>query len=114
MLMRKLLLSIALVVTAWVTAMAVPAMPGFGKVTQSDGTTLTVQAVGDEWYSLLLTADDLVVDRGEDGDFYYVTTSGLSKVKAHDASSRTADELSFISANRDVMTMAAIQEADSK
>ena len=75
--MRKIYLFFVLIIVTCVAAHAAPAMPGFSKVTQSDGSTLTVQAVGDEWYSLLYTADGLVVERGNDGDFYYVNVSSM-------------------------------------
>ena len=116
--MKKYLLFCAFFVLAWITAMAVPtpapvpAMPGFSTVTQSDGTTLTIQAVGDEWYSLFYTADGFVVDRGEDGDFYYVTVDGLSTVRAHDATQRDMDEISFVNANRELLSVEAVQNAD--
>lgn len=99
--MKKILLCIVLLVVAWVSPMAMPALPGFTTVTQSDGSTLTIQAVGDEWFSAMLTTDNLTVDVAEDGDYYYVTTSGISKVKAHDIAFRNAEELSFVNANRE-------------
>ncbi len=110
--MRKIYLFFVLIIVTCVAAHAAPAMPGFSKVTQSDGSTLTVQAVGDEWYSLLYTADGLVVERGNDGDFYYVTTSGLSKVKAHDAAQRDMAEISFVNANKGLMSLEAIESSD--
>ncbi len=115
MLMKKILLCIVLLVVAWVSPMAMPALPGFTTVTQSDGSTLTIQAVGDEWFSAMLTTDNLTVDVAEDGDYYYVTTSGISKVKAHDVAFRNAEELSFVNANREKMTVSALKkEADLK
>ncbi len=112
--MRHFLLCIVFAFTAWATAMAVNAVPGFSKVTQSDGTTLMIQAIGDDWYHVLMTADGLVVDSGDDGDYYYVTASGLSTVKAHDVADRNAAELAFIEANKEMMTAVAIEEADNK
>ena len=110
--MRKYLFFVVLCILASVTAMAVPAMPGFEKVRQSDGTTLMVQSVGDEWYSLLLTADGLVVDLGDDGDLYYVTTTGMSEVKAHEATQRDMAEISFVNANRAVITADAVKSVN--
>ena len=109
---KKFLLSVFFAL-AWFLAMAVPAKPGFNEVRQSDGTTLKIQAIGDEWYHLTLTADNLVVSPGEDGDYYYLTTSGISAVRAHDAASRTSDEISFIEANREVLSAAAFMEANN-
>ena len=83
------------------SVLAEPAKPGWHTITQSDGTTLQVRAVGDEFYSVLLTSDDLMVARGEDGDFYYKTATGLTTMKAHEPAWRSAAENSFISAQQD-------------
>ena len=113
--MKKHLFCIVFLLVAWVTAMAVPALPGFSVVKQSDGSTLTIQVVGDEWFSAVLTTDDLTVDIGEDGDYYYVTAKGITNVKAHDVAQRTAEEISFINANKESLTAEAlIKEHEEK
>ena len=114
--MKKILFSIVLLAVTWTAAMAmaVPAMPGMRMVKQSDGTVLTFQDVGDEWTDLLLTSDGLTINRGDDGDFYYITTSGLSSVRAHNVVDRKSEELSFINANRNLMTIDALLEADKE
>ena len=89
-----------------ITAMAVPAKPGWHTVTQSDGTTLQVQAVGNAFNHALLTSDGLAVARGADGDYYYRSTvTGLTAVRAHEASQRTASENAFINVQRASLTM---------
>ena len=40
-----------------ITAMAVPAKPGWHTIRQSDGTTLQIQAVGNAFNNALLTRD---------------------------------------------------------
>lgn len=55
----------ALALTMAVTAMAVPARRGQRTVTQPDGTTLTVQVVGDENLHFTLTADNLLLAQDE-------------------------------------------------
>ena len=85
---------------------AVPAKPGWHTITQSDGTTLKVQAVGNAFNNAVLTADGLTVARGNDGDYYYSSSlTGLTAVRAHDANKRTAAEKAFIQAQRSAMQM---------
>lgn len=51
-------------------ATAVPAYPGLMKVTQPDGTSLTVKLRGDETHHIYLTEDDYLLEN-RDGYFYY-------------------------------------------
>ena len=76
--------------------MAVPAKPGFITYIQSDGTQITVQLKGDEFFHYFITQDGLPVDRDDSGNFRYVTQAGISQMIAHNQSERTAAELSFI------------------
>ena len=46
-----------------ITAVAMPAKPGWSTVTQSDGTTLQVQAVGNAFNNAILTTDGLTLPR---------------------------------------------------
>ena len=87
-------------------AQAMPAKPGWHTVNQSDGTTLKVQAVGNAFNSALLTSDGLTVARGDDGDFYYISSAtGLTTVRAHEADQRSASENAFINVQRGSLTM---------
>ena len=90
-------------------AMAVvakPAKPGWRTITQSDGTTLQVQAVGNAFNHALLTTDGLTVARGNDGDFYYISSvTGLTNVRAHNEGQRTPSETAFVGAQRASLTM---------
>ena len=89
-------------------AHAMPAKPGWHKVTQNDGTTLTIQAVGNAFTGSLLTQDGLMVERGTDGSFYYKSSvTGLTAVLAHDANNRTPGETAFIQAQRGSLAMQA-------
>ena len=92
--MKRIIASLLLVLATWWAAMAVPAKPGYYTFTQSDGTQITVQKVGDEFFHLYITQDGLPVDMDERGDLHYVTPQGVSSVLAHDPSGRTADEFS--------------------
>lgn len=63
------------------TVQAVPVKPGVRTHAQSDGTTLRVEPVGDEWFRAAVTAGEgLTVARGADGDYYYRTAAGLTSV----------------------------------
>ena len=89
-------------------AHAMPAKPGWHKVTQNDGTTLTIQAVGNAFTGSLLTQDGLMVERGTDGSFYYKSSvTGLTAVLAHDVNNRTPGETAFIQAQRGSLAMQA-------
>ena len=89
-----------------ITAMAVPAKPGWHTIRQSDGTTLQIQAVGNAFNNALLTRDDLTVARGSDGDFYYNSAvTGLTSVRAHEAEERSASEAAFVNVQRYSLTM---------
>lgn len=92
-------------------AFAVPAKRGFTTVVQSDGTKLQIQAFGDEFHHNVVTSDMLTVTQGADGDFYYVTPSGISKVLAHEPSARTADETKFVTTNKEQLSVSAHYEA---
>ena len=86
--------------------MAMPAKPGWHTITQSDGTTLTVQTVGNAFNHAILTTDGLTVDRGSDGDFYYISSlTGMTTVRAHDVNMRNATEVAFVNAQRGNLSM---------
>lgn len=108
--MKKFFLFTFAIVVAWTMAMAVPAKPGLNTVTMSDGTTLQVQVLGDEWNHSLATADGLTIALGDDGAFYYVVSGNISDVRVHEVANRSASELAFVNANKELMTMAALQE----
>ena len=80
-------------------AIAVPAKPGITAITQSDGSVLHIQALGDEFHHSIITADGFTISRGNDGDFYYYSAQGLTAVKAHDAAVRTTAERDFLAQN---------------
>ncbi|MBR6283886.1 MAG: M6 family metalloprotease domain-containing protein [Muribaculaceae bacterium] len=106
---RTLLLMLAL--SAYVTMLwSVPARPGVVVLPQSDGGTVSVRLLGDEWHSRLVTASDgFTVGRDAQGDVYYKLDGKLTHVRCHDASMRTADEQAFVAANREAL-MAGMAE----
>ncbi len=111
--MRKFALIMAVLGTCF-AALAVPAKPGKHTFTQSDGTSITVQTVGDEWHHSLVTDDGLTVIRTDGGDFVYRTASGASNVLAHNAGQRTADEQSFLAAHEGQFTLQALETQQQK
>ena len=67
--MKKILASVALLVGALHILSTVPAYPGKIRVTQPDGSVITVRLHGDEWFHYITDESGRVVARGEDG-FY--------------------------------------------
>ena len=72
--MRKFTLLLSFIVIAIVDfqAMAVPALPGFVVFTQPDGTTVTIQLVGDENLSYVYSQDGYTLLK-KNGYYYYAT-----------------------------------------
>ena len=106
--MKKNLLLLLTLLCCTLATHAMPAKPGWHKVTQNDGTTLTIQAVGNAFTGSLLTQDGLMVERGTDGSFYYKSSvTGLTAVLAHDVNNRTPGETAFIQAQRGSLAMQA-------
>ncbi|MBQ4005398.1 MAG: M6 family metalloprotease domain-containing protein [Muribaculaceae bacterium] len=105
--MGRLLSLLAIAALCCGVSLAVPAKRTPLTVVQSDGSTIVVTPVGDEFCHSLLTSDGLTVCRGEDGNVYYETASGSTKVLAHEASARSASELSFIAGNASALKMSA-------
>ncbi len=104
--MKKICLTLMLLLCCAMAAVAVPAKPGWHTVKQSDGTTLRVQAVGNAFNHALLTSDGLAVALGDDGDFYYTSTmTGVSSVRAHEASDRSPSEMAFIASQRNYLVI---------
>lgn len=95
-----------------VSAAAVPAKKGIVRtVTQADGTKITLTLVGDERHHSYVTTDGLTVSKLSDGNYYYRSAEGVSNVIAHDVDIRSADELSFIKANRADMNLQAVAKS---
>jgi M6 family metalloprotease-like protein len=104
--MRKRILVLPLMLCFTALVFAVPAFPSWHVVTQSDGTTLKVHAVGNAFNNAILTDDGLSVARGDDGDFYYYSSlTGLTAMRAHESAQRTATEKAFIAAQRGNLAM---------
>lgn len=98
--MRKFISLLLLAVFVCAQALAVPARKGIVQVPQPDGTLLSLQLVGDEYYHFNTTADDYTVMLNESGAYVYAQRDGLTlvptQVLAHDAGSRNAQELALL------------------
>ncbi len=104
--MKKNFLILAISLCYAALAIAVPARPGWHTVTQSDGTTLRLQAVGNAFNHAIVTSDGLTVARGSDGDFYYTSSvTGMTATRAHEAGERSAGEVAFVRAQHGALTM---------
>jgi len=110
--MKKILTLAVVAMMACSTAMAVPAKPGYQTYVQRDGSRITVQAMGDEFFHYFVTSDGLPVDCDDNGDFYYLTAAGRSAVLAHDADRRTAGELTYLQQQR--ASMQSVETARHK
>ena len=103
--MKKQMFTIALAAITMTTALAVPAKPGRQTITQSDGTVITVERVGDERFHAYVTTDGLTVEPGVNGDFFYTTVEGITAVRAHNPGQRTSQEASFLRTEAAELTM---------
>lgn len=113
--LKKLILTFgiaAMLLSAAGSAFAVPAYPKPVKVRQSDGSTITVQTFGDEFYHYTTTTDGYTVIAGDNGDYYYaeIGADGYLKpsaLRANDPARRSADEKQAISRIAKNLTSAA-------
>lgn len=79
-----------------ISSYSVPAYPRIIKVTQKDGTVISIRKYGDEFFNYTTTVDGYMISQ-KDGIYYYsdIAFSGdkaISQVKAHDPSKRGVDE----------------------
>ena len=105
--MKRTILAIVLVITAWNLIMAVPAKPVPFTHTQSDGSTVTLVMRGGELNRSMVTMDGLAVALDTNGNYCYIAGGSLSNVIAHDANQRGIEEQAFVVAYRDQMTLGA-------
>ena len=98
---NKILAAILLQLIYHFNIMAEPAEPTPVKIIQPDGSQLTVQLIGDEFFHYHQTTDGLVIGRNSVGIFEYVTLLGndsitLSGIKVNEIANRNAKEIEFI------------------
>lgn len=99
--MKKTLLFAFLLSLFMQAAIAVPAKPGPIKITQGDGSPLTIRLYGDEFFSYTTTNDGYQIRQASDGNYYYFTPSSATRaavqIQAHEPAMRTAAERAFLS-----------------
>ncbi len=97
--MKKILLVAAMVMTL-ASAWAIPAHKGAVQVLQPDGTSLTIQLNGDEYYSFVTTSDGYTVLLTTQGTYEYARRVGqrlvTTGVIAHDPQYRSASEKAML------------------
>jgi len=111
--MKKLFLTL-FAAFAVLSASAVPAINTPLTFTQSDGSSITVRLVGDEWFSTYITMDGYTLERSINGDFYYKTSLAVSNVMAHNQNARTQAELNYIAANANNMMLSGKAVAEQQ
>lgn len=110
--MKKLLVIALAALCVWIDASAVPAKRVPLTFTQSDGTTITVTMVGDEFNHSFVTTDGLAVSKAaSSNDFIYRAAGTNSTVLAHNPADRASAESAFIKANEGNLKYAAVRNA---
>ena len=112
----KILLALGFLACTATAAYAVKAYPYPIKVTQPDGTTITIQVHGDEFLNWT-TAGNRLVEKGPDGFYYYASfnsdgTKSISKSRA--TSTTLASFTASVSGNTVRPPQAAIAAAKAK
>ena len=116
-----MLLAIAMLTTSM--AMAVPAHPGTARITQPDGSQLSIRLIGDEYLHFNTTDDGYSIVRRSDGFYVYAQLDDDGQLSpttriAHDASMRAADEQAWLAqVNKYItprMTTAIAQEQQTE
>ena len=112
----KILLALGFLACTATAAYAVKAYPYPIKVTQPDGTTITIQVHGDEFLNWT-TAGNRLVEKGSDGFYYYASfnsdgTKSISKSRA--TSTTLASFTASVSGNTVRPPQAAIAAAKAK
>lgn len=106
--MKKIILCATAALLCLIEASAVPARRIPRTHLQSDGTTITVTLMGDEFNHSYVTDDGLTVDLAANGDFHYRTPQGVSSMMAHDSKARNAQESAWVSAELNDLSLQAL------
>lgn len=99
------------------TAMAVPAYRGLVRVTQPDGTEITVRQTGDEFSHFMFTEDGYLLTDDASGRLVYAAILADGSIRAsdfaaRDAAHRSAAEKSFLAKITPEMTARAVSTAE--
>lgn len=92
--MIKRIIAFAVAVSMAVTALAIPAIPGFRTYTQPDGKTLTLQLKGDEWGSWFESKSGVRYQRDAQGYFHQISEADArTMARTFAAKRRLANQL---------------------
>ena len=98
--MRKITTFLIAIFLGAAVCWAIPADKTLAKVKQSDGTTLMLRLVGDEFFHYNTTEDGYTVLKTENGDYQYAVKQGnvlvASGMVAHNAQLRSAHESNLL------------------
>ena len=112
--MKKILSFVTLAIAFGIqSVLAVPAYKGAVKMTQPDGTTVTIRLHGDEYLSFNTTTDGYSIVKNNQGYYVYAELRNgqlqpTARV-AHDVVERSADEQSYLSGIKKYQTPAMTQ-----
>ena len=112
--MKKILSFVTLAIAFGIqSVLAVPAHKGAVKMTQPDGTTVTIRLHGDEYLSFNTTTDGYSIVKNNQGYYVYAELRNgqlqpTARV-AHDVVERSADEQSYLSGIKKYQTPAMTQ-----
>ena len=117
--MKKILLFITFaIIFGFQSVMAVPAHKGAMKMTQPDGTTLTIRLHGDEYLSFNTTEDGYSIVKNNQGFFVYADLKDgqlqpTTRV-AHDITERSASEKAYLDGVKKFLTPAMTRAASEE
>ena len=98
--MKRLSTAILMLTIMTISMMAVPANRKAVNVTQPDGTTVTIQLLGDEWQHFNTTTDGYSVVKNQQGYYVYAEKKNgelkATQMVAHNAQERKANEQAFL------------------
>lgn len=106
--LKSLLLSFLGITLCASSAFAIPARKGFHSFTQPDGSKISLQKVGDEYFHTLSTPDGLAVEKGADGFFYYSSANGITNVRV---SSGSPEDEAYIKENASKLTVKSVMNS---
>ena len=98
---KKILLALCTIVLVSVQLWAIPAKKGTKTIEQNDGTTLTIQLMGDEYAHYWATEDGIPVICNSDGVYEYAVLNdnqqwASTQVRAKMPQQRTAEEKTYL------------------
>jgi len=98
--MKKTILMVMMLLLQVASLSARPAQKGVARISQPDGSTLTLALHGDEWLHWNTTGDGYAVVKNDEGRYVYAQLDGgrlaPTALLAHDAEGRSSEEVDFL------------------